>query len=66
MLTLIPMWPEVGAQTSTARTGVPAKYTGSLGPGTFVITAVALPENTSTMRRSTGFGRKPGHAQHPV
>jgi hypothetical protein len=59
MLTLMPMCPDVGAQTRTARTGVPARYTGSGGPGTLVTIAVPFPVKRSTILRSTGSGVRP-------
>ena len=44
MLTLIPMLPEHGAQTSTPASGVPATESGRRGPGTLVSTIDPLPE----------------------
>ena len=44
MLTLMPMLPEHGAQTSTPASGVPAIDSRLRGPGTFVSTIEPLPE----------------------
>ncbi len=59
MLTLMPTLPEVGAHTRTVRTGEPARYTTSRGPGTLVITALAFAVKRSTTQLSTCGGVRP-------